>query len=144
MFFILYLAIYRQIQSGCKGILYKRSLKHEKLKPALEIDQKTLGWKKVTKREKRESLLKKTFFFFWKRIREESQLFISGSWQMTFTYSSITHISWDIYTQNAETPFSHQIVPCKTKKYGSYGDCLTVAYPRTSCRSVNWLLTYYF
>jgi hypothetical protein len=82
MFLILHLAIYLQIQSGYKEMLYKRCMKHEKLRPALEIDQKTRGRKKVTENGRKEkvfSLKKKTVFFFLKKVKEESQLFISGS-----------------------------------------------------------------
>jgi len=49
IFFILYLAVYMQIKSGCKRILYSGSKKHEKLKPALETDQKTCRRKKWQK-----------------------------------------------------------------------------------------------
>jgi len=116
IFCILYLAIYMQIQSGCKGILYSGSKKHKKLKPALETGQKTRRRKKRQKMgETRKCFLNKSIFLKGKRgITTVYFWFFTNA-----VYKPVPlHIFLeDIYTQDAGTPFSQQIVPCKTRKH---------------------------
>jgi hypothetical protein len=77
-----------------------------------------------------------------KKVKEESQLFISGSWQMTFTKQFHHTYFLRICTCRMQGRHSFsRLFPAKGKSVDIMGTGLTEACPWTSCRSVNWHVT---